>query len=230
MNQRRFHFLALTFAAALAVTLSVAAQKKAFQPNLSTLTDGKSWKVTGHKATFLEEGGRKIIRFDQASGAGIAWLEGLEFTNGVIEFDAKGKDEFQKSFVGVAFRGVDEKTHDAVYFRPFNFKTDDPERKIHAVQYVSHPDFTWDRLRKERSNQYEKAIFPNPETPAPDPNGWFHARIVVAKPKISVYVNDAKEPSLVVDEISDRKGGWVGFWVGSSAGGDFANLKITPAK
>jgi hypothetical protein len=34
----------------------------------------------------------------------------------------------------------------------------------------------------------------------------------------------------VVDEFSDRKGGWVGLWVGSSAGGDFANLKITPAK
>ncbi|MBS1786428.1 MAG: hypothetical protein JST85_01825 [Acidobacteria bacterium] len=230
MKLRPFKIILFAVCTLLLAVAAIAAQKKTIQPDLSTLADGKSWKVAGHKAAFLEEGGKKIIRFNEVSGAGIAWLEGLDFNNGVIEFDAKGKDEYNKSFVGVAFRGVDETTHDVVYFRPFNFKTDDPERKIHAVQYVSQPNFTWDRLRKERSGQYEKAIFPNPKTPAPDPNDWFHARIVVAKPKISVYVNDAKEPSLVVNEISDRKGGWVGFWVGSSAGGDFANLKITPAK
>jgi hypothetical protein len=228
MKQRFFHLLALVLATVLFITLTVAAQKKTLQPDLAKIADGKSWKVTGHKVSLLEDGGRKIVRFDQNSGQGIAWLEGVEFNNGVIEFDVRGKDEFQKSFVGVAFRGVDEKTHDVGYFRPFNFKTEDPERRIHAVQYVSHPDFPWDRLRKERNGQYEKAIFPKPEMTAPDPNGWFHARIVVAKPKISVYVNDAKEPSLVVDELSDRKGGWVGLWVGASAGGDFANLKITP--
>jgi hypothetical protein len=229
MKQRFLHLLALTVAAGLFITLTVAAQKKSIQPDLSKIADGKTWKVSGHKAAFLKEDGKKVIQFDQVSGEGIAWLEGVEFTNGVIEFDVKGKDEFQKSFVGVAFRGVDEKTHDVVYFRPFNFKAEDSERRIHAVQYVSLPDFPWDRLRKERTGQYEKAIFPKPEMTAPDPNGWFHARIVVAKPKVSVYVNDAKEPSLVVDELSDRKSGWVGLWVGSSAGGTFANLKITPA-
>jgi hypothetical protein len=44
-----------------------------------------------------------------------------------------------------------------------------------------------------------------------------------------VYVNDGKEPSLVVEELSDRKGGGVGLWVGPGQGGYFANLKITPA-
>jgi hypothetical protein len=230
MKQRFFYLLALTLAAALFITLTVAAQKKTLQPDLSKITDGKSWKVSNRKVTLLEDGGRKAIHFNEAPGLGVAWLEGMEFTDGVIEFDARGKDEFQKSFLGVAFRGVDEKTYDSVYFRPFNFKAEDPERRIHAVQYVSDPDFPWHRLRKEHNGQYEKAIFPKPDMPAPDPNGWFHARIVIAKPKVSVYVNEAKEPSLVVDEISNRKGGWVGFWVGSNSGGTFANLKITPAK
>jgi len=44
--------------------------------------------------------------------------------------------------VGIAFHGSDNKTLDAIYFRPFNFQSTDPVRKIHAVQYVSHPDNT----------------------------------------------------------------------------------------
>jgi hypothetical protein len=32
--------------------------------------------------------------------------------------------------------GVDETTYEAIYFRPFNFATDDPARRLRAVQYV----------------------------------------------------------------------------------------------
>ncbi len=46
--------------------------------------------------------------------------------------------------------------------------------------------------------------------------------------KLTVFVNDAKEPSLVVEQLSDRKKGLVGLWVGNTSGGDFANFKIVP--
>jgi hypothetical protein len=62
----------------------------------------------------------------------------------------------------------------------------------------------------------------------PDPNGWFHVRVVVASPKVSVFVANAKEPTLVVDQLSDRRKGSVGLWVGNGSSGDFANVKITP--
>ena len=68
-----------------------------------------------------------------------------------------------------------------------------------------------------------------PVNPVPDPNAWFHVRVVVASPKVSVFVNDAKEPSLVVNQLSDRKKGLVGLWVGNNSGGDFANLTLVPA-
>jgi hypothetical protein len=51
-------------------------------------------------------------------------------------------------------------------------------------------------------------------------------RVVVASPKVSVFVGDAKEPSLVVDQLSDRRKGLLGPWVGNTSGGDFANLKL----
>src|SRR5207237_504148 len=105
-----------------------------------------------------------------------------------IELDIKGKDVQGQSFVGVAFHGVDDTTYDAVYLRPFNFKTDDPVRNTHAVQYVSHPTYPWQKLRAEHPGEYEQ-----PVTPAPDPNGWFHVRVVVASPKVSVFVADARQ-------------------------------------
>ena len=56
-------------------------------------------------------------------------------------FDVKSKDVQQQGFVGVAFHGVDGTTYDAVYFRPVNFKAENPARRIRAVQCVSHPTY-----------------------------------------------------------------------------------------
>jgi hypothetical protein len=152
-------------------------------------------------------------------------LPGIAFEDGVIEFDALGQSEPpQSNFLGISFRFVDKTTHDAVYFRPFNFRAGDPEREAHAVQYISHPGYHWFNLRGDSPGQYEKPI-----VPAPDGDSWFHARIVVERPKVSVYVNSATVASLVIDELSDRKGSGVGLWVGPGQGGFFANLTITPA-
>jgi len=169
----------------------------------------------------LSDGTRKGLRLSESPGDGVAYLRGIELGNGTIEFDLKGKDVQGQSFVGVAFHGVDSSTYDAIYFRPFNFKAEDPARRSHAVQYISHPTYTWQKLRAERPG-----IFEQPVNPAPDPNAWFHVRVVVASPKVSVFVGDAKEPCLVVTRLNDRTNGLVGLWVGNNSGGDFADLKI----
>ena len=46
---------------------------------------------------------------------------------------------------------------------------------------------------------------------------------------MSVFVGEAKDPSLTVNLLSDRQQGLVGLWVGNNSGGDFANLTISPA-
>jgi hypothetical protein len=166
--------------------------------------------------------GRAALKIQSSKDGTIIPLSRIEFGNGEIEFDLLGQSAPpQSNFLGIAFRVVDETTYDAVYFRPFNFRSEDPVRRIHAVQYISHPKYPWPVLRKEKPEQYEKPI-----TPPPDGDAWFHARVVVQKPKVSVYVNQAKEPSLVVDELSDRTGGGVALWVGPGQGGHIANLRI----
>jgi hypothetical protein len=155
-------------------------------------------------------------------GTGVVWLDGYNFTNGIIEFDGKGKSgPPQSNFMGIVFRALDAETYDVVYFRPFNFRAPSSDNKSHSVQYASHPDWGWDRLRKEHPGQFEKSI-----EPAPDGDAWFHAKVVVAKPKVSVFVNGAVESSLVVDELTARTGGSVGLYFFNS--GVIANLRITP--
>jgi hypothetical protein len=169
--------------------------------------------------------GRTVFRFDERRGDGVAWWPESKLADGAIEFDVRGKNAPQQSFVGVAFHGVDETTYDVVYFRPFNFRATNALARSHAVQYVSLPEYDWQKLRTEHTGEYEKAI-----AAAPDPDAWFHVRIVIAHPNISAFINGSSEPSLVVKQLNERTAGWVGFWVGNGSGGDFANLKITPAR
>lgn len=201
------------------------AQENAVTPDLTQIVGGEGWKIVNREAKVNKESGKVSIYFKAQPGDGAAWLEDIEFTNGTIEADIKGSDKRGRSFVGIAFRGVDEKTYDAIYFRPFNFMSKDSVRKGHSVQYISHPEYPWHKLRKDYPEKYE-----NPVNPTPNPNSFFHAKIIIEKPKISVFVNDNEEPCLVVEELTKRIAGRIGLWMGNNSDGTFANLKITPAK
>ena len=224
MNRREFVISTTVGAVALVTPFRIAGQNKRIEPDLGALADGKGLNASKRTITRISDGARKGVRLSEAEGEGPAYLPGIEFANGTIELDMKGKDVQGASFIGVAFHGIDGTTYDAIYFRPFNFKTGDQARVLRAVQYVSHPDHPWQKLRAEKPGQYEK-----PVKPVPDPNAWFHARVVVASPKVNVFVGDGTEPCLTVDQLSTRKKGLVGIWVGNTSGGDFANFAIVPA-
>jgi glyoxylase-like metal-dependent hydrolase (beta-lactamase superfamily II) len=203
--------------------VSVLAQTpKAVVPDFGSLADGKGAQVFNRTLTVAKEDGRTVARVDARVGDGGAMLDGIQLGDGVIEVDLKGKDVAQQSFLGIAFHWVDWTTFDAVYFRPFNFRAADADSRSHSVQYVSHPANTWQRLRAERPGQFEKAV-----DPPPDPNGWFHARIVLAGSKAEVFVNGATTPSLSVEDLSPHKSGGVALYVGNRSDGAFANLSIT---
>lgn len=207
----------------LASPLTLSSQAKPFEPDLANVAPAKDVKLVNRAVSASDMNGKPALRLDERPGAGLVEWPDVQFADGTIEFDVRGKDVLQQSFVGLAFHGVGE-TYEAVYFRPFNFRAADPDRHSHSVQYVFEPTYSWDRLRSEHPGQYENAI-----TPAPDPNSWVHARVVVDYPKVSVFVNNATEPSLVINELSDHKSGWVGLWVGNGSGGEFAKLRISSA-
>lgn len=190
------------------------------QPAAGTVPlSSKNFTEFNRKVSY-EEGGAHL---DGAADYGLLWLNGSQFGNGTIEFEVKGTAVQGQSFVGMAFHGQDNTTFDAVYFRPFNFLN--PERKGHSVQYISLPGNDWQKLRGEFPGRYE-----DPVEPVPDPvNGWFHVRITVSYPNIKVYVNHASRPTMEVQQLSSRKQGRIGFWVGNGSEGWFRNLTVIPA-
>src|SRR4030095_5380508 len=127
MKRRDFLSSMVAPAPGLFTVSSVFGQNKT-SSDLSVLAAGKRLKIFNRSVSTLNDGAKKGIRLSEAPGDGLAYLEGIEFANGAIELDFRGKDVQQQSFVGVAFHGVDGMTYDAVYFRPFNFKTEDPVR------------------------------------------------------------------------------------------------------
>jgi len=204
--------LALASAILLAVSSAATAQS------------GPPPRVHGRTLSTVTDGGRQVFRLDARPGDGVAWWPDAAFTTGTIELDIRGRNVPQASFVGVAFHGVDETTYEAIYFRPFNFATEDPARRLRAVQYVSHPAHPWQVLREQQPGVFEK-----PVSPPPNPDGWFHATIRVDGDSVTVFVDRAATAALTVQRLTTRPGGWVGLWVGNTSPGDFANLTITPA-
>ena len=214
---------ALTMTLTYAPAAGLAQSPVPISPDFAALARGRGAQVFNRTPALAAEGGRTVARLDARAGDGGVLFDGVLLGEGVIEVDLKGKDVAQQSFLGIAFHVVDWTTLDAVYFRPFNFRAGAAEQRAHAVQYVSHPANTWQRLRAERPGQFEQPI-----DPPPDPNDWFHARIVLGGGRVEVFVNGAAKPSLAVDDLGAAKSGGVALWVGNGSDGAFANLKITP--
>src|ERR1700749_405017 len=180
------------------------------------LTDGSLVFGQSSQVKPFEEGDKKgIICRDNV------WLKGVDFSYGTIELDIRGRNEFLKSFPGIALYASDTScNYDVIYFRPFNFRHADPVRRTWSVQYMSLPGYGYDRLRKENTGQFESEIIPNPK-----PEDWIHARIVIDKDSIKVYVNNTDKPSLVVKTLGKRSNGLFSLWTDATVA-DFANLVI----
>ena len=114
----------------------------------------------GLKVTISDQAQRQLQQMSdaqQASFEQLALVGNLEFSSGEISAEiagapAPGAAEGARGFVGIAFRvQSDLKTYDAFYLRPTNGRADDQERRNHAAQYVSHPDWPWFRLRERNA-------------------------------------------------------------------------------
>jgi hypothetical protein len=163
------------------------------------------------------------VQLDRRPGDGLMILKDIRFVDGILNVSIRGEDKPGESFVGIAFNIKDEKTYEAVYFRPFNFKNN--ERAAHSVQYISMPDHPWETLRTRFPGKYEHNV-----NPAPDPDGWFNAKIVIRGKSIKVFVNEAAKPCLEVESLTEPLETAIALWVGNNSKGAFKDLIITKGK
>ncbi|MVM34009.1 hypothetical protein GO755_28505 [Spirosoma sp. HMF4905] len=158
-----------------------------------------------------------------------AKIRNLRFHNGTIEVELAAKPlatagELARGFVGIAFRMADDESKfECIYLRPTNGRAQDQLRRNHSVQYVSYPDYPWQKLRKETPEKYESYV----DLVAGE---WTKIRIEVQGDKARLYVHGASQPSLIVNDLKhgpDQVGA-IGLWIGYGTDAHFANLVVTP--
>lgn len=161
------------------------------------------------------------VEMNAMNGDGLGILEKIEFEKGIIDVELLGENKPGKSFIGIAFNIQNDETYEVIYFRPFNFVAEEQERKDHMVQYIFHPEFTWRKLREERTGEFESEI-----TDPPDPDDWFRAKINISEKKVEVYVNEISEPVLKIDRLTTAKSQKIGIWTGHNSSGRFRNMVL----
>jgi hypothetical protein len=233
--RRRAQHLGVTVAALLAVAAGASLvvpriEARQNQAKVYPLESGAGLRVSNLSVTAATLDGKKGVQLTSTGAEEMAIIEGTDFDNGVIEAElagtpGPGAGEGARGFVGIAFRiQKDTKTYDAFYLRPTNGRADDQERRNHATQYISHPDWTWSRLRKETPSRYESYV---------DlvPNAWTRIKIEVDGVRARLYVHDQAQPALIVNDVKTGPGGRgaVGLWVGSGTVAHFRNVRLQPA-
>lgn len=192
--------------------------------NLGELAKANKIEVFNRTLDQTKADSPQAVFLNAAPDNGLAWITGVELSEGTIELEIKGKNQQGRSFVGIAFHGQDNRTFDAVYLRPFNFQAAEHERQSHSIQYISMPGHDWSELRSDHPGKYEFAI-----TPAPDPDSWVKLKLVLKGKNVAAFVNGSDTPTLTVELLNDRLKGKVGLWVGNGSDGWFRNLKVIPA-
>ena len=186
----------------------------------------------GLRVTMSEEARRQFQAMtpeEQARLEQIVVIEGLEFANGIIEVEvagepAPGAGSGARGFVGIAFRvQPDMQTYDAFYLRPTNGRAEDQERRNHAAQYISHPDWPWFRLRRETPSKYESYV-------DLEPGVWTKIEISVRGNRARLHVHDQEHPTLIVNDLKSgvsAKGG-IALWLGPGTVAHFRSLVVEP--
>ena len=182
------------------------------------------------KTTYKGKTALKLTDKNGGPNEAFARLKALEFRNGAIDLEvsgapAKNADPTARGFIGVAFRIQPDGSHsELIYLRPSNGRAVDQLQRNHSTQYVSPPDWGWQRLRQESPGQYESYV-------DLQPGEWTHMRIVVKGKDASLYVGEAGQPCLIVHDLKlgEAEGG-VALWIGPGTEGYFRSLSITAEK
>lgn len=198
-----------------------------------SLRDVSRMKQHNVKADFGEYKGRKALRVTDLTARRSGLVDSMVilpepvFQDGVIELELSGETgpnagPQARGFVGIAFHVVDDgKKFECFYLRPTNGRADDQVRRNHSAQYISHPDYPWERLRKEFPEKYESYV---------DlvPGEWTKVRVEVNGSKARLFVHGASQPTLIVNDLKmGETRGAIALWIGPGTVAHFTDLRVS---
>ena len=219
------HLVSIVFGCCFVCSISLYSQTFKFDKNkLEAINSSMSIeKLMGKEVV-------KVIKDSTVQGSDLptyAKLKGIEFKNGTIEVKVLSRlvpnaPAFARGFIGIAFRVNDSNSKfECIYIRPTNGRANDQIRRNHSIQYFSYPDYPFDRLRKEAPEMYESYADMGL-------NEWIKLKIVVKDSQAKLFINDNKQPSLIVNDLKHgaNLSGAIALWVDTGTEGFFSDLKI----
>ena len=219
------HQLSILFSCCLICSVSLYSQTFKFDKNkLEAINSSMSVEKLMGKETV------KVIQDSTVTKANeptYVRVKGVEFRNGTIEVKVLSKllpnaPASARGFIGIAFRVSDSNSKfECIYIRPTNGRANDQIRRNHSIQYFSYPDYKFDRLRKEAPEMYESYADMGL-------NEWIKLKIVVKDLQAKFFINDNKQPSLIVNDLKlgANSSGGIALWVDVGTEGFFSDLKI----
>jgi hypothetical protein len=201
------------------------AQKiKLTQQNLKPVQVGLSFNPFAGKEAIRVVKDTNVKAVDQPS---FVKITDVDFRNGTIEVTVLSRllpdaPEFARGFIGVAFHISDSNSKfECIYIRPVNGRANNQLQRNHAIQYFSFPDYDFERFRKEAPGEFESYADMGL-------NEWIKMRIVVKGKQALLFLNDTKQPSLIVNDLklgADLSGA-IGLWVEAGTEGFFSDVKV----
>lgn len=205
-----------------AVPLLTAQKAEEFQ--LSSLEGLAAQHLKAETVRYRGRGTIHVSTTQETKGEPIAILTNSDFENGIIELDLAGgppagASDSARGSVGVAFHLQSPTRFECFYLRMTNARADDQVRRNYTLQYISVPDFPFERTRAETALYESYADL--------KAGVWTRLRIVVSGVQAKLYINGANQPSLVVNDLKlGRVRGKVALWSGRDADGYFSNLRV----
>src|ERR1044072_6117928 len=141
----------------------LSSDQRAKTPRLDSLAGLEIMNAKGEPVTCR---GRRAVRLSPLSRQEtmLAMIANVDFKDGTIEVEIAGAPSASappdaRGFIGIAFRVQPQASrYECLYLRPPNGHADDQLRRNHSTQYVSEPEFPWERLRKENPGVYESYV------------------------------------------------------------------------
>ncbi|MBT3229106.1 MAG: hypothetical protein HOD43_10240 [Candidatus Marinimicrobia bacterium] len=184
-------------------------------------------------ASVMKHKGKSGLQVKAAKGTDdletLVMIPDVLFKNGVIEVEVSGEPApgaipQARGFVGLAFRvsSGEHYEYECFYLRPTNARADNQVQRNHSLQYISHPEFPWYRLRKESPEKYESYVDMLP-------GEWTKIKIEVSGSTAKFYVGESQQPNLIVNDLKrgDSEGG-IALWLHSSTLAYYRNLIVSP--
>jgi hypothetical protein len=197
------------------------------------LNSSEDLELINVKAKVVDQMGKTGIEISKSdgeiTGETLVIIPEIIFKNGTITIELTGEpsaeaDPNMRGFVGVAFHvnGADYSRYKCFYLRPTNARADNQLRRNHSTQYIAHPEYPWYRLRKEHNGLYESYV-------DLAPGEWTKIKIEVADKVAKLYIHDAEQPSLIINDLKHEESeGKIALWLHSSTLARYRNLVVTP--